>query len=156
MNLDSQLKLQAYLDGELPPDEAKEIARFLEADPEARDLYLELKSTHQLLSGNEPEIKLPESRDFYWSKIERQIHQLEPQSKAPARSPWSGWLRFAAPMAGLAVIAIALLITLNPERTPQDLSILKTIETPVEDASLISFHSEEAGMTVVWLGNIGN
>ena len=73
MNRDFQLKLQAYLDGELPPQETEKVIHSLRTDPEALALHEELKLTKSLLQGNELEIKLGESREFYWSKICREI-----------------------------------------------------------------------------------
>ena len=81
---ETQLKLQAFLDGELPEDEARTIAARVAQDPEATDLLAELRNTRQALSLFEEGPKLPESREFYWSKIQRAIEQLEP---APAVAP---------------------------------------------------------------------
>ena len=45
MNFDSQLKLQAYLDGELSPREARRVESWLAEDQQARLLVAELKNT---------------------------------------------------------------------------------------------------------------
>ena len=62
MKQELQLKLQAYLDGELPEGEAREVAGLLAQDAEARALLAELKNTRAALAGFEADIKLPESR----------------------------------------------------------------------------------------------
>src|SRR5687768_2283477 len=77
MNVDDGIKLQAYLDGELTDREARQIAGSIENDAEARALFDELQQTTTLLKANEPELPLPESREFYWGKIERDIERLE-------------------------------------------------------------------------------
>jgi len=73
MDYEVQLKIQAYLDGELPETEAREIANLLAKDKEAVALHSELRNTRQSLSGFEVGVELPESRDFFWSKIKRDI-----------------------------------------------------------------------------------
>ena len=91
MKQELQLKLQAYLDGELPDGEAREAADLLAQDAEARALLAELKNTRAALAGFEADIKLPESREFYWSKIEREIQRQSPMIE-PER-------KFASPLA---------------------------------------------------------
>src|ERR1700731_3639121 len=91
MDFEAQLKLQAFLDGELPEAEARELSDKARQDPEATALLGELRLTREAFKGFEQDIKLPESREFYWSKIQR---QLEPQEVAsqPARAGGL-WLR---------------------------------------------------------------
>ena len=72
-NHDDQLKLQAHFDGELPEPEARAVANWLARDREAVALLAELRNTRKALKGFESDIKLPETREFYWSKIEREI-----------------------------------------------------------------------------------
>jgi len=102
MNVDLGIRLQAYLDGELTGGEAQQVAALLETDAEARALCSELEQTRTLLKGNEPELRLPESPEFFWSKIEREISRSE---TAPAAQP--GWLLFfrrhARALSGAAV-----------------------------------------------------
>ena len=85
MDFDTQLKLQAFLDGELPEDEAREVASLIARDEEARALHAELKNTRRAIKDSQPNVKLPESREFFWSKVERDIQQLQPvQAISPA------------------------------------------------------------------------
>ena len=83
MNQDIQLKLQSYLDGELSADESQAVTNLLARDAAARDLLVELTHTRSALQANEPEMKVPDSREFYWSKIRRQIEQGERTSEVP-------------------------------------------------------------------------
>lgn len=152
MNQETKLKLQAHLDGELGEGESRKVAAWLDQDPEARELSRELNEIKGVLRTPELEVKLPESREFYWSKIERALVQ-QPSPKAPALSwlrPW--WMRLLAPAMGVAVLLIAALsiVKLTSTNTPR-LSYLHEIETPLEDTSAISFHSESSGITVVWV-----
>jgi len=77
INHETELKLQAYLDGELSEAQAKGIADLLGCDAGAQTLYQELRIAKSLLAGNELERKLPEPPEFYWSKIQRHIERLE-------------------------------------------------------------------------------
>src|SRR2546425_6017069 len=98
MDYNSQLKLQAYLDGELPEAEARAVANWLAQDREAVALLGELRNTRQALVGLEVGVTLPESREFFWSKIERDIRPQEQPEPAAGRAPlWSAWRRFLVP-----------------------------------------------------------
>src|SRR5438445_6994113 len=89
MDYDKQLKLQAFLDEELSEAEAREVASWLAQDQEMTLLLAELRNTRQAVSRFEAGIRLPESREFYWSKIEREIERLEPAATVqPAKRPW--------------------------------------------------------------------
>jgi anti-sigma factor RsiW len=152
MNQEAKLKLQAYLDQESSEAEARAMATWLDQDPEAKGLAAELREVRAVLAGNELEVKLPESREFYWSKIERAIraNEQEREAKATVSSyPW--WLRVLAPAVGVAVLMLTALTLLKVNTAPSRLGYLHEIETPLEDTSSISFHSQSAGMTVVWV-----
>ena len=51
MDYDAQLKLQAFLDGELPEAEASEVAKWLARDREAAALLEELRNTARRPGG---------------------------------------------------------------------------------------------------------
>jgi anti-sigma factor RsiW len=146
---DMQLKVMAYLDNELSPADARKVGTWISTDPEARDLYNELKETRELLTQNEPALKLPESREFFWSKIERGIAAAE-REPATVERPW--WTRFLAPALGTAAL-FALLLTVVDRgggRTPvADIPLHQFEEA--QDVSTITFRSEAEGVTVVWL-----
>jgi anti-sigma factor RsiW len=149
MNVDAGIKLQAYLDGELTEAEAQQVAALIESDAEARALFAELQQTRTVLQANEPEFRLPESREFFWSKIEREIEHMD---AAPAeRTPsWVLFLRrHLAALSGVAVTAcVVLLVTL--QMSP---SLLEEIDNPLDDVGTFSFRSESQKMTLVWISN---
>ena len=92
MSEEQQLKLQAFLDGELSENDSREVAAWLARDADATALVGELRNTRQALAGFEPALKVPESREFYWSKIQREIQHREPETvPAPGRSV--SWFR---------------------------------------------------------------
>src|SRR5579859_6594192 len=143
-----QLKLQAYLDGELSAREAHELANRIGRNQEAAALLTELRQTRQALGGFEEGIQLPESREFYWSKIKNQIERLEPAAQAaPAHFLLLARLRrFLVPAAGLALLVIAgLVATQGP---PQESG---PIETALADPGAMIYHDYSAGATFVWL-----
>ncbi|MSU61330.1 MAG: hypothetical protein EXS31_02875 [Pedosphaera sp.] len=152
MKNDLALKIQACVDNELNASEAREVACLVESDAEARALHDELIAIRDLTVANEPEYKLPESGEFYWSKIKRDINSssarpVRESSKAPF---WSAiWTRMVA-TCGVAV-GIALLISVNRQGIvgPQ----VHEIESALDEMSTITFHSDSANMTVVWVQN---
>lgn len=150
MENEKQLKLQAYLDGELPEAEAKAVAGWLSADGEAQALVAELRQTSDALNGFEQGIRLPESREFYWSKIQRQIEREAgpAQPTAPAVS-WAARLRrMLVPMTGLAVAALMLLMVTH-ENSPSRAG--DNAETALQDSGAFTYHDDSAGATLVWL-----
>jgi negative regulator of sigma E activity len=155
MNHEKALRLQAYLDNEVSAREAAEIAQWLARDEQARAIYEELQSTRGLLSGNELELKLPETREFYWSKIEREISRPTPDTQGlPIGQLRHWWLRFAAPLVGAALLVTVFVLTLSKSGVLyRNAASFQEIETPLEEANAISFHSQAAGMTVVWIAS---
>jgi anti-sigma factor RsiW len=151
IDLDTKLKVQAYVDNELNPSESRAMAARLERDAEARALYAELKELRALVAGNELEFKLPESREFYWSKIQREIAQLSSEAERAERAPRPWWRRLLAPAAGFALLVAIAAPLLRSLQNTSELSAMHEIETPLEEISSISFHSQSAGMTVVWV-----
>ena len=147
MDYDAQLKLQAFLDGELPEAETNEVANWLARDKEATALLAELRNTRKAMVGFEIEVELPESREFFWSKIEREIQRLEPV--APAREP-ARFLTFlrslVAPAAAVAVLVIAGFIALGPKAGTSS-----GAETAFADSGAFTYHDYAAGATLVWL-----
>ena len=109
MDYNAQLKLQAWLDGELPEAEAREVAAQVARDREGAALAEELRNTRQALAGFEADVRLPESREFYWSKIAREIQRLEaaPPKPAPQESPFALFRRWLVPASAVALVVIA-------------------------------------------------
>ena len=149
MDYKDQLKLQSYLDGELPEDDRRQVADWLAREPEAAALSAELGQTRAALADFEKEIKLPESRDFYWSKIRREIERQQTPAPLPAPAPWFYRLRrFLVPATGLAVIA---LLTLTVTRDGGNGTSESSAETALQDSGAFTYHDDSAGATLVWL-----
>jgi anti-sigma factor RsiW len=149
INYEEQLKIQAYLDGELSSPESKEIEALLARDPEAHALLAELKNTSQTFKSVEAEMKLPESREFYWSKIERQIQSQSVPTPAARPVSWlSAWRRFLAPAGALAAVLVVALFTLSQTQTE---STRPDLETALADPGAFTYRDYDAGATLVWL-----
>jgi anti-sigma factor RsiW len=152
-NEEHSLKLQAHLDGELQGAESRALSAEIASDAELRAMYEELSSIKGLLlQTGELEVKVPESREFYWSKIERSIQsQSATVLHRPLLAGYPWWFRIFAPAAGVALLCTATVSIVKMAQAPSALTYLHEIETPLEDTSAISFHSPSAGMTVVWV-----
>jgi len=147
MEYDAQLKLQAYLDGELPESEAKEVAKWLAQDQEAMLLHSELKNTRQALAGGETPMQLPESREFFWSKVQREISRLEVAEPAGQKeSLLVHWRRLLVPISAAAVLGIVILTAIGPFESSSPES-----EVASEDSGSFVYRDESSGTTLVWL-----
>jgi hypothetical protein len=87
VELNLELELQAWLDGELSAPEARRIGPKIVGDAEAGRLITELQAIKRALAGNEIVRAVPETRALYWGKIERQIQRPAPGPRAVSNSP---------------------------------------------------------------------
>ena len=155
MKQEMELKLLAYVDGELPAREAKGLADAIAGDQEAQALVAELRLSKQFLAGNEPEMKVPETREFYWSQIARAIERAEPVAETASRfGDWLAWRKLLAPLAGVAMVVFLSVATI----TDYDFSFLSgqtrlpgEVENHSEHTSSFSFRSHSENMFVVWV-----
>jgi anti-sigma factor RsiW len=147
MTEEQQLKLQAFLDGELPEKETREVAAWLARDADATALSGELRNTRKALADFDPELKVPESREFYWSKIEREIQPLEPvEETAKGPSLFALLRRLLLPVGAVAAVAVAVLIAVNSGGARAI-----HVNSMLADAGAFTYRDDAQGMTVVWL-----
>jgi len=151
MKLEQQLRLQAYLDNELPSGDAREVSELLARDAEARALFEELKNTRGVLEGFEVDYKLPESREFYWSKIEREIQHLEKRDAEPTIVSVLSWLRrLLVPVAAVSAVVIAVVLMRHPSGSNPLLRGPET-ETAFADPDAFTYRDYATGTTLVWV-----
>ena len=151
MDYNAQLKLQALLDGELPEAEASEVAKWLARDREAAALLEELRHTGAALKGAEMGVRLPESREFFWSKVQREIQRLESPAPKPAAPSYLAILRrLLVPASTAAVVLIAGLVLLR-STIPPVFTTTNVFETAVADSGAFTYRDYSAGATLVWL-----
>ena len=148
MTNEQELKLQAFFDGELPEAEAREIASLLARDADAAALHSELKNTRGALRGFEKGVTLPESREFFWSKIQREIEKsapvLQPVKSVSIFSILRRWLVPAGAVAGVALCGLLAVKQFSGG------SIVSMTETELADAGAMTYHNYETGTTLVW------
>jgi len=149
INHNSQLKVQAYLDGELPAREAAEVKDWLDRDPEAQALLAELRNTNGALVGHETGVKLPESREFFWSKIEREIECGNRHSAHSRSISWLTWVRLhLAPVAG--VVVLSCLLAVMVVRSDRVSGQFAETELASDDMGSYTFRDQQHRMTMVW------
>jgi anti-sigma factor RsiW len=150
MTEEQQLRLQAFLDAELPEKDAREIAAWLAGDAEATRLAGELRNTRKALANFELEWRVPESREFYWSKIKREMERSAP-AQAPAQSVSLFTLlrRVLVPLGAVAVLALAGILTLHQVGARAGHPV--PVNAILADAGAFTYRDEAQGMTVVWL-----
>lgn len=136
MNPEDQLKLQAFLDGELPPDEARALSALVEHDPAAAALLAELRTTRQALRSGEAPAAITESREFYWSKIARDIERHERRSPARPPSGLLGWLRLLVLPATVVVVLVIVGLSLHNHARPASPVATGNQPTPLAEPKL--------------------
>jgi anti-sigma factor RsiW len=151
MNAERELQLQAYADGELAPRDAAEVERWLAGDPEARALLEEIRHTREALRAYEAAVRLPESREFYWSKIEREIRRLEApeRERVPASTGVWALVQRWVPLAGLAAVVALLFAVWNWSRADRLAEV--NAEFALADAEALTYLDYDNGVTLVWL-----
>jgi anti-sigma factor RsiW len=149
MDEQQQLKLQAYLDGELAASERREVEAWLARDPDATALLAELRQTGAVFKAFEAELKLPESREFFWSKIERGIRQEPRQAPTASRPSWlAAWRRLLVPVSAAAALALVLVVSLQVDLSGPAHSI--ELEMTLQNGNATTYRDQNQGMTLVW------
>ncbi|MBC8244798.1 MAG: hypothetical protein H8E20_10435 [Verrucomicrobia bacterium] len=153
---ETELRVQALVDGELTGTEAEALRTRIEGDDALRELHARLTAVRGLMHGAELPRPLPEPGDFHWSQISNAIQYEERQAKRLAR-PASGMgslLRWVTPLAGLGCI---LLLLTSPSRHngPPDLGILlgsdHELELSADEIDVMTFNTGDDNMSIVWL-----
>jgi len=109
MKQQDRLNIQAWLDGEIAPKKAAEIAEAVETDASAKTLAEELKAVESVLKIGEKPTFVDDTREFYWEQIECQINAEEPRPIAKNESNLTpdhagGLMRWLIPVGSLAAI----------------------------------------------------
>lgn len=146
----TQIKIQAFLDGELAGSEAREVASLIARDRDAAALHTELKNTRRALAGAEQGIVLPETREFYWSKIRRDIERQEPARTAHAEPSISQLItRLLKPVAAVAAVVVLGIFLFQMDRLNGGTDVL----VAAADMDAITFRDDTDGTTYVWFAD---
>lgn len=152
MNHDAALRIQAWVDGELPPPAAREVADWAGRDPGAGALAAELRHARAALREGEPAYQAPVTREFYWAGIERRIAQQQPSPSAGhAPVPFAWLARFLIPAGIFAALALLLALPVMRDKAGTANTWASEVESPLDDISSVTFRSESEGITVVWV-----
>ena len=148
-----ELKIQALVDGELTEFEAGKLRDRIKNDIRLQILHERLMQMKNLISKHEMPRVLPESSDFYWSKIAQEIEAGGSAAQSSAQSLGMKWVfRRLAPLLGIA--SVALLITLQGPNLP-DLGIVldhnHELELLADEIDVMTFNSADDSMSVVWI-----
>lgn len=153
MKAETCLKIQSWVDGELPAHEAGQIERLVATDPQARALAEQLRSLKTVLRDAEIERPVPMGREEYWGGIAVALgaaNQPRPAAAGVGRSR-PRWWRWLVPAGLAAVLAMAWWIQVAERPAPRAPLSYAEIESLVEDSSSITFRSESERMTIVWV-----
>jgi anti-sigma factor RsiW len=148
MEQDWQLKVQSFVDGQLDEVEMREVAALVARNPEVAALVQEFKHTRQALAGYEELQPVPETREFYWSKIERQIAR-EPRTEAvrESPSPLAILLRWLLPVGGAVALAVAGFFLADGHGGRPSTQW----QAGFAGVNALTYYDHEEGMTVMWL-----
>jgi anti-sigma factor RsiW len=150
MNTNQQLEIQAYVDGQLAVADARRVERQMAEDPAGAALAAELRLVRDTVRDGEPVMAVPETREFYFSQIQRRIAAEEKaasRTSAPAAGSPLQWLRrLFLPVAGVAAVAVVSMFSLRTgPYIPGEMVIAS------EEMGAITFRSEQNQLTVVYL-----
>lgn len=154
MKREMELRLQAWVDSEpLGDQEVRACERLAAGDPGARQLVAELRALRAAMEDAELPRVLPETREFYWSKIQRAIDGVE-RAAAPAHRSAGWWQRVLRLLIPAGVVATLAVIVLLPMiHKPVEVNYGRAeIDSPLDDISGFSFRSDADGMNIVWVG----
>lgn len=151
MKHDDALRLQAWMDGQLTGDAAA-AAEALARTPEGGRVLAGLRQAREQAHAAAAEWPLPETREFFWSKVRRDIEALD---RAPAPAARPGWLRWLVPAGAAAALAVFFLV--RPPAAPAPAGLAgQRLDAPLDDMRAMVFHSQSDGVTVVWVADALN
>lgn len=146
MKTEMLLKIQSWVDGCLSAAESSELAAFVAANPDAQALVSELRMTKAALRGNEAPVAMTESREFFWSKIERDIARQEREAVAAELPGLGWWRRLLLPVSGFAALALVAGVAVLANRGDNGAD---RVESLAEDVK--PFTHDAPGMKVIWI-----
>ncbi|GDY20021.1 hypothetical protein LBMAG56_13660 [Verrucomicrobiota bacterium] len=149
MKTEMLLQIQSWVDGRLSAGESAEVERFVAANPDAQALAGELRMTKLAFAGNEPTVTMPESREFFWSKVQREIARQEAAGVTAESAGFFApgwWRKLLVPVtsvAGLALVAVLVTVATRTEDGSDQ------IESQLEGVSTVTYGVP--GMKVIWI-----
>jgi anti-sigma factor RsiW len=94
LTMEQVFEIQAYADGELSGSDRRKVEKLLAGNAAARTLLAQLKNTAALTPGSDEVLRsCPESHDFYWAGIHRELQAGGRDSSSPATQTAAGPLK---------------------------------------------------------------
>lgn len=149
----TQLQLQAYVDGELSRLAAWRMQHRLASDPEARTFVAKLETLKQITVHNEPHHTVPETHQVYWTRIAQLIQQHQPQQADQIKPMQLLFLPRRILMPAVATVCTVLLVGLAIIHlvTKHTCPIGKhEVVVAVADPGAITYRDHATGVTLVW------
>jgi anti-sigma factor RsiW len=139
MKTEQALEIQAHADGQLDAGRRAEVERWLREDAKAASLQSELIAVRQAVRAHEPAGTVPDTREFYWSQIQRRIAAEEAvNARGPKPLSLVSWIRWLAPALGVA--ALAVIVTMRSSASGD-----------LADATVLTFRSDSDRVTIHWI-----
>lgn len=153
---DIMLRVQAFVDGELPEAHQSEIASLIARDADVAAMVKELKQTRQALAGYEEALDVPESAGFYWSRIRQAIERL-PQPEPVVESPRVSFVgllaRWLVPLGAAAAVGVLAMVWVQRGEAGGDQVEWTALS---DDVAAFTYRDYEEGMTLMWLTYAGD
>lgn len=151
MNDQQLLEIMAHADGELEASRRSDVERLLAQDAGAAALQRELVTVRELMRTHEPVGQVSDSREFYWSQIQRRMAQAEQAAgrPGPAKSNPFSWLRWLTPALGVAAVAVA--VTVQQRNGFPLAGADLGPRSMTEAANPVTFTSDSDGVTIQWI-----
>ena len=97
------------IDGVISEEDAKKLSRFIDADPEGKRYYLEMKDTVDAIEGSTELDPPPELRKRIFDSVYSRAEGAPSRLKRTGRSPWRSWVPVFAAGAAAGIILFAVL-----------------------------------------------
>lgn len=153
-----ETKLALWLDDELTGAELAEMNLWAAGVPEQLAAREELRSYKNMMAGALPASEEPPYPDFFLSRVNQGIRELQAATKAPAATAVPFWKSWLMPVAACAGMVLAFGIGRNTTNSGKPISSLPAnspaVYTPEEGVDAEWFASSNAGATVIVLQGV--
>jgi hypothetical protein len=143
-----ETKLALWLDDELTGTELAEMNAWAEAHPEHLVARTELRKFREMLTQNLPASEEPPYPDFFLTRINQGIRELEPTSAAAVqpshRSFWTSWFMPIAACAGMV-----LAFSIGRQSNTKESSVAEDDKSGTITAPLV--YTPEEGVFAEWV-----
>jgi len=150
MKIEEMLDLQAHADGELEAGRQVEVERWLREDAGARELHERLVRVRDQVRLGEPQFTVPETREFYWSQIQRRLAGTRQEAAVSGGSKMPDWMRWLAPALGVAAVALVLVVQDRAPTVADDQRATVVSMAHAEVTSVV-YRSDSTGATIHWI-----